>query len=364
MALQLVDTRRASSSATFRVNNFDLLRLLAALQVMFFHAIDRLNLADRHSFMGLRFFSGVPIFFVASGFMVSAAFERQEWDWRAFLRNRVLRIAPGLWACILVTAVVTFALGFMPRSLADFAWVPAQMLGFIYTPSYLSGFGSGTYNGALWTIPLEIQFYLALPLVYAFACRTASNRKLLLVFVLSVMASIGLAHVWPPYIGTGTLDKAVNRTLFPQFYLFLFGVVLQRFRVYEWRAIAGKGLYWSAAFLAYSYLEPGWGTTHTVALLVLGITAISLAYTVPKLSKSLLRGQDISYGLYMYHGLLINLFVVRGLAGRWSGYWLLVAASILVAALSWVLIEKPALRLKRPHSDGKKSLPVEGLLQT
>jgi peptidoglycan/LPS O-acetylase OafA/YrhL len=150
---------------SFRVNNFDLLRILAATQVLVIHSMARLGIQVPGSLKWFEWFPGVPIFFVISGYLVSASFERQDNIYR-YLKNRFLRIYPGLWACIGLTVVVTSALGYRRTQFMDFAWFPVQLLGFIYTPHFLKSFGAGTYNGSLWTIPIELQFYVMLPLVY------------------------------------------------------------------------------------------------------------------------------------------------------------------------------------------------------
>ena len=84
-----------------------------------------------------------------------------------------------------------------------------------------------------------------------------------------------------------------------------------------------------------------------VYLLPLAGLIVSLALSVPQLSDRILRHHDASYGLYLYHMLVIDLLV--GLAAPWG--WASFAAAIIVslglAALSWILIEKHYLRGKR-----------------
>ena len=84
-----------------------------------------------------------------------------------------------------------------------------------------------------------------------------------------------------------------------------------------------------------------------VYLLPLAGLIVSLAMSSRQLSGRLLQHHDISYGLYLYHMLVIDLMV--GLVAP-SG-WVSLAAAIIVslglAVLSWTLIEKPFLRRKR-----------------
>ena len=57
----------------FRLNNFDLLRLLAALQVVFGHAVELTDLSMEQSslFQFIHAIPGVPLFFFISGFLIS-----------------------------------------------------------------------------------------------------------------------------------------------------------------------------------------------------------------------------------------------------------------------------------------------------
>jgi peptidoglycan/LPS O-acetylase OafA/YrhL len=81
-------------------------------------------------------------------------------------------------------------------------------------------------------------------------------------------------------------------------------------------------------------------------MIVLGCLAISFAYTLPSLSK-FLRGIDLSFGVYLYHMPLISTLHFAGLREA-AWLWLVVLiGSVLAAAGSWFLVERPALRLKK-----------------
>jgi len=62
----------------FGLNNFDLLRILAATQVLYFHTIFHLKIDAPSWTLVFQYFPGVPIFFVISGYLVSASYERSE----------------------------------------------------------------------------------------------------------------------------------------------------------------------------------------------------------------------------------------------------------------------------------------------
>ena len=343
-------SQRADSTA-FRVNNFDLLRILAATQVLVIHSMARLGIPVPGGLKWLEWFPGVPIFFVISGYLVSASFERQR-NIARYFKNRFLRIYPGLWVCIGVTAIVTTALGYRRAHLLDFVWLPVQLLGVIYTPDFLKHFGAGTYNGALWTIPIELQFYLMLPLVY-FASRRFRLGKLAvpLFLALFIAMSLMISYTLP---GFGTpqetrIDKLVRYTFVSSFYLFLLGILLQRLQAFRSKLIAGRALYWSTGYVLLRLALPDELSPALTVLcyLVLGICAVSVAYTIPRASELILHGQDISYGVYIYHGLIINLLIDFAMRRGLYEVGVVAIATFVIAVISWKLVEQPFLRKKK-----------------
>lgn len=345
---------RAGSS--FRVNNFDLLRILAATQVLIIHSMARLEIPVPSWLAWLEWFPGVPIFFVISGYLVSASFERQP-NISRYLRNRFLRIYPGLWACVGLTIIVTSALGYRRDHLMDYVWAPVQLLGFIFTPNFLKHFGSGTYNGSLWTIPIELQFYLMLPLVYmAIRAIRKRNSGVLTLLALFVCITLLLNYALPGFNTDREtrMDKVIRYTFVGSFYLFLLGVALQRFQAFKSRLIAGKGFYWFAAYVLLRIALPGLNPLTTVlCYTVLGISAVAIAYTVPRASELVLHGQDISYGVYIYHGLIINLLIEMKMRRSLNEVGIVLISAMVIGGVSWKFIEEPFLKKKKPK-------PIQG----
>jgi peptidoglycan/LPS O-acetylase OafA/YrhL len=337
--------------ADFRVNNFDLLRILAATQVVLVHAVAHLGLVPPPGWPLVNAFPGVPIFFAISGFLISASFERTP-SLAGYARNRILRIYPALWCVVLLTVAVAAALGFAFPGLRALAWLAAQLVGLVFTPSFLAGFGFGSYNGALWTIPIELQFYALLPLFYAGARRESAQPTWRFAIAFAVFLALAYAYALtsPPLaenVAEPFLRKVFRYSFVPHIYLFLVGVLLQRLGAHRSRWIAGKGAWWLGAYLAVHFLLP-WGTANYVfGTLLMAIMTVAFAYTAPGLSHALLRGNDVSYGVYIYHGLVINALIELGHRGRAELLPLVVLATFVAAFLSWRLVERPFLRRKK-----------------
>ena len=82
-----------------------------------------------------------------------------------------------------------------------------------------------------------------------------------------------------------------------------------------------------------------------VSNILLAVLTISLAYTLPSLGK-FLKGNDISYGMYIYHMLVINAMVSLGYVGETRYLFSAIVLTTILSLLSWLLVEKKALAFK------------------
>ena len=337
----------------FKVNNFDLLRLFAALEVVLLHSYPHLNLPYPEFFKVILNFPGVTMFFVMSGFLISASLERNQ-DLGVYFKNRAFRIFPALWTCIILTVIVIASITDISfLNVQAIYWFIAQLVGLIYTPAFLKSFGFGSYNGSLWTIPLELQFYVVLPILYFLINKLSAKRVvrtifLAIIFLLFCIITYLLkVHYDADNFSFNNIPKPLRYSFIPNIYLFLFGVLMQRLNIYKSNLIYGKGLFWLIGYLAISYLIPTSNTTYIFKLLCLGVATISFAYTLPTLSKKIFKGNDISYGVYIYHGLVLGVVVQLHLLNNSLYILVILGTTILLATLSWLCIEKPIMKIKR-----------------
>lgn len=338
------------SDFDFRVNNFDFIRLLAALQVLFIHGYHHFDLRSLDwlaNIVGI--FPGVPIFFVTSGFLISASLEKSP-SLTQFFKNRVLRIYPGLWACFLFSCLVVFSVFIPDFEWADlWVWVAAQMtVAQFYNPEFLREYGVGVINGSLWTIPVELQFYFFLPLLMFFSEKLDSKKLVFLGFVLLV--SFNIFHTESR--GGSFYWKIVGVTALPYLYMFLLGVFLQKNIDIVEKFFARKLFFWLFAFLVLSYVMSKLGFTvfgnylNPVSAIMLSILTLSAAYSYTNTFSTILRGVDISFGVYIYHMVFVNLFIYVFSDSPYLGMILTVTFTLVLSLLSWFAVEKPALRLK------------------
>jgi peptidoglycan/LPS O-acetylase OafA/YrhL len=346
-------------ASDWRVNNFDLLRLLAALQVAVVHSLGFLKPGyfARLLGSGLDRFPGVPIFFVISGILISKSYEHSD-SLRDYLRNRCLRIFPGLWVCLVVSIPVILALGVgsLGRITAPdwLLWWAGQMSIFQNFQATFLKPPITDLNPSLWTIPIELEFYLVLPALYGVLRlrRHLGNMRLLAIALASLAVQLLIVNSHQS-VGQVHAYSLLKMTLAPYLWMFLVGVSIQR----NWSTVRGwlfgRAHWWGLGYLmlcaAAGWLRVGTGGNNMspVYLLPLAGLIVSLAMSAPQLSDRILRHHDVSYGLYLYNMLVIDLLVGLAAPSAWASFAAAIIVSLGLAALSWTLIEKPYLRGKR-----------------
>jgi peptidoglycan/LPS O-acetylase OafA/YrhL len=353
-----------------RHNNFDLIRLLAAAQVVYVHAARDLKLATPAAVDWLAaMFPGVAVFFVISGFLVTKSLVAGGGALGPYAVKRALRIYPGLWVNFIVVLVLLYGSGalapadiptskFLFYQLGQFV-IGAEPYGrAIAGPIYHWGdFYTSYPNPALWTIPVELGFYVLVPLVFCALVRrsiAATNAVILISAAGSLAIAVLSAHLLrtaPHSIVTG----GVGNGPLPYFWIFLLGAGAylnwERLRA----LFVGRFAPWFAAYLIIEWVSAGFGASGLdfvqisgLAVLKMGLlagTVLAFAHSHVGLAR-VLRGNDLSYGLYLYHLPFFATLSALGVVGR--GYLWVVGfgGALSLAAFSWFLVERRFLRLK------------------
>lgn len=344
-------------SYKFYSNNFDLIRLLAASQVVIVHGYEHLEITSYELLISIiKLFPGVPIFFVISGFLISASLERTH-SLKSYIKNRILRIYPALWVCFLFSFLVVIAadveLDYSATELYFWLFSQLSFLQF-YNPTFLRDFGVGVLNGSLWTIPIELQFYAILPLIYFFT-RKLRLKKYVSIILLILFVVTGAFYTQLKFSVDNIYVKLLGVSIIPYLYIFLIGVLLQRNMENFSHLIIGKApiylaLYLISVYFCYvngyqyhgNYINP-------VSVILLALFTLSVAYTKPSISNALLKGNDFSYGIYIYHMIFINFLISAGIKSTLFSFWLMILSTCIAAGFSWFFVEKPILLLKKKY---------------
>ncbi|WP_080780304.1 acyltransferase family protein [Chryseobacterium phocaeense] len=347
-----------------KINNFDLIRLLAALQVVFTHSVHHLEMKGSIGEFGtllVYYFPGVPIFFTISGFLIYWSFDRNSNDLIKYFKNRLLRLFPALWFCLVLTIILLLYDAkdpFLITSAKQFwFWIIGQMTVFqFWTPDILRFWGVGTPNGSLWTIAVEMQFYIFVPVLF-FLIRKFRKNTLSIILVF-----IALSLAFNFYFGKFSEDsiayKLAGVSVFPYLYNFLFGVLAYIYWDRIKAFIEGKMLIWLVTYLVYINVFGNWLGNDLNSYFIytpyqfltnifLAFLVLSTAFTFNGISNKLLHHNDISYGVYIFHMLIINFFVQRGMIESTTYFIMVFAGTIILASVSWFFIEKYFLKLKK-----------------
>lgn len=333
-----------------RDNNLNLIRIIAALCVVVSHsypltigpgAIEPLERLTGEP-LG---FHAVVVFFVISGLLIARSFERSDTLMR-WTSARVLRLFPGLLFALALTA---FVLGPLVTSLtadgyfgsaATWTYVPRNLLLFDLQMNLPGVFAKNSYpvvtNGSLWTLFYEVLCYGGVFL--AGICGLLSRRKLFGALMLLVFVPIYVAE--PLY--ADMLSQRILRIL-QLSYPFALGMTVYVYRDFvrlDWRIMAAL---WLAAILLAK--TPFYELIFVAAL---GYTVLWLAFVPKGFVLNYNRAGDYSYGTYIYAFPVQQLFaMLLPDAGHVINMVLSVPVTVMLAALSWHLIEKPSLRFVR-----------------
>ncbi len=352
-------------TSTLLKNNFDLLRLFAALQVFYFHTCPFLILKPGPIHARLAriysFFPGVSIFFVISGFLITLSYKRNN-NFKEYIRNRALRIYPALWSAFVLSLLLLCLLRVSwskeINTIDIWSWVFTHVTGFVYLiPLFAKEYGIEVLNGSLFTIPAELQFYFLLPcfLFCWHKVKSISLQILLGITLIIISSSLGYG-LWFHKIELSLQSRwLLLGSALPNFYMFYFGIFGALYFNKIEKLIKGKVLFWSFIYIGWRLLLRHSGLhvyqmSYSIVLinnLLLAIFTLSAAFSFTSFYKNSLQNIDISYGVYLYHGLVLHAMVYMQLTNRWIYFFLSLGITIFLAFFSWKFIEKPFLKKKR-----------------
>ena len=333
MRLSLLEQRLAR-------NNFDLLRLLFAAMVCLVHSYELSRIGDL-KWLAATFSSDLAVkaFFVVSGFLIFMSHERSS-SLGSYASKRLRRIYPAYFTVIMLAALgLVLVSDLAPADYFTMAWakyVVANLtfLNFLQPtlPGVFEANRVAAINGALWTLKIEVMFYLSVPILAWLFRRFARLPAMLLVYCASIAYATALSALAD---NTGReLIHELARQLPGQLSYFIGSALLYYLPVFDRYRLPFLALA-AACLLADGFLPLGW--VEPLALAVLVVFCGLYVYL-----GNFGKYGDFSYGLYILHFPIIQLYA-QAEWGRGNPYLFLTAVvltSLFGAVLMWHLVEK------------------------
>ena len=379
---------------------FDGLRAVAALSILVYHAAAVSEASQGEAGLSpylAQLNVGVAVFFVISGFLLyrpllaARVGDGPPIRLRDYARRRILRIVPGYWVALTLLALYPGLFGLFGRG-----WWVYYAFGQDYSP-HTAILG----DGPAWSLGCEVVFYALLPFISLGLARLSALRGRRLWWQLEVLVLGGLAAASAAIRAyTHTHPSLPPNTFASTFAWFAAGMLLavasvhwHRHRTAALRIVARHAwVGWVVALAAYMVMCRGLGLsgvdgvftpesrTQDLAIYALsGVVALGLALPAAfePMGKSVVGrflGTRvmawlglISYGIFLYHS-PIAYHLSGGVSSDGHAMlkflWLTFATAgiaIPVGALSYYLIERPALRFKdRRRARAVPVAPVAG----
>lgn len=326
-----------------RNNALNLIRFLLAVVVIYSHTFP-LGGYSAEPRIGGETLGRVAVggFFALSGYLIAGS--RVRLSFPRYMWHRAIRILPAFWVCLIITAFV-----FAPTAAALFgqSWNPggaiAYVLGnsllYITQPGIVGSLGDAPFpnlwNGSLWTLFYEFSAYIlaGVLLTAGFVRRHA----------VAVTGAILLALTAAQMLAKGPLEVTTNLYLHPLWLGSFFAAGMFVWSLREklasslWIATACTGVLVVICFVGqFTVLAPVF-----FAYLLLWIGGV--------VKTRVFSRNDVSYGVYIYSFPIQQLLTLAGAAAIFSpaSYAIASLAGTLVLAwLSWKLVEQPAMSLK------------------
>jgi len=332
----------------------DGLRGIAVIMVFFFHCAP----PQISSFFQFGW-SGVDLFFVLSGFLITGILldtKDSENYFKNFFARRFLRLFPLYYGILFVILYVLPMLGHAMNNTQDI--LDSQIYYWTYTQNILIALkGVPKFEGFMhfWSLAIEEQFYIFWP----FIIRSLNKKKIIVLVVAGIGLSIILRNINPftPFASMFTLCRTEG--------LLLGGLaaILIRNPGSISKSVIYTGLIVSILAIVCMWLYNGSANSNSLIFVRIGYTVtdflcfftLLFLFLRGKITSNLrelianrilrLAGK-YSYGIYVYHAILFWL-LYNAQVTSFQSFFALSTITILISVLSYHLYEKPFLSLKK-----------------
>ena len=355
---------------------FDFLRIALAFTIVFSHSFLLTGNDEffRSSPLWFAEYALVPMFFALSGFLIAGSAQRLSL--KNFLLNRGLRIVPALAVDIVVCALIIgplvtpVALSYYFGS-ADFFKYFLNIVGWIHysLPGVFENNPTHRVNGALWTVPWEIFCYIIMSglMITSIVKSWQKTAALTVAFIAMGVVVQFYGHHLPYRVNLVLSTFFVSRGA-QLVFAFLLGILAYQLREvipHSRVLLAISAVIAIAAIFVLS--SPSIETVPNRIIVIPALVYITVFIGLtPVPLPSMFHKGDYSYGVYLYHDPFLQILI--GLApgiflapkvGALALYAIGICAAMTVAVISWHMIEKPILGMRKKFSFVAKARGVD-----
>ena len=343
-------------------NSFDLLRFTLAYAVLIYHSY--ILLGTGHDIF-TNYFKNITLgtfavggFFALSGFFITASFLNTD-NFISYLKKRLLRIIPAFLVSLLLIIFIIvpiassqeinyfslekdtplyFLLNSIFFHIFNYSWSVNGVFEFLPFPNSL--------NGSMWTLKHEFAAYLIMPLILVLAFKNRvgfllTSLVIVILAILNVLFSYKIFNF--PCCSMWVFSSNEYNSFILFFSFFLIGSNLYLFKdkvILSYRLVL---VFIFLIFISNKYQGP------TLIFLMLFLPYILIYVGSVFKYKFFTKYGDYSYGVYIYafplQQFLIYLYYENLTIGRFI--FLASVITLIISILSWHLIEKNFLKMKR-----------------
>lgn len=334
-------------------NNFDFLRIVFASTVALAHLIGLSQVQIFQSYS--KFFNtqvAIHGFFIISGFLIAKSYENSV-SIKEYIIKRVRRIVPAYFFVVLGCAI--FLVMLSKNSINNYflnfqfwKYLIANLTFQNYTEPCLPGVFNDnsicTVNGALWTIKVEEAFYLLVPVFYFLV-----NTKRFNIYLLTIITYLLSIAYFNYFLSIDAYRIA--KQLPGALAFFVSGIILYKNFAFfiKWKH------YLIVPCLIIFFTEQYVFSSHILKPFTFGVIVFYMAYNF-KFLNTFGKYGDFTYGIYIFHFPIIQIFAHYKLFDKYNPYFTSVVLLIFVLALavfSWYVIELPNLSKSRKSRQKK-----------
>ena len=359
------------SNIDFGRNNFDLLRLILATAVCLFHIA---ALTGLPAFFWIGHYISphfaVRAFFVISGLLIYRSYAYTP-SLPRYFEKRIRRIYPAYFVAIVLAALGLSALTDVPLlqyfGLGFWKYLGANLLFLNFAAPTLPGVfelnRETAVNGALWTLKIEVAFYLFVPILYWLCSRFGAKKVIGTLFILSSAWRYGFELLDFLLTPRAIYLRGESRSIFAelsvqfpaQLTYFCAGVLLFLYfdqLVLHMRSLASITL---SLFVLDRWVARG-------NLDVLWIAGVVFAFGFWRYLGNFSKNGDFSYGVYILHWPVLQILIAVGAlelgAKAFFSISLLVVA--ILSVLMWHVVEKRFLTRGSHYRTGTLNVDPKG----